>query len=385
MKEPYIVFGSPYIGDEEIDEVTKTLKSGWIGSGPKVTQFENEFAEYVGAKHAVALNSCTAGLHLSMVCSGLKPGDEVITTTLTFAATANSIVHVGAIPVFVDVDQKTMNIDPDKIEAAITPKTRAIIPVHFAGRPCDMDAINSIAKKHNLIVIEDAAHCIEGKYGDQKIGSISPMTCFSFYVTKNMTTAEGGMITTNDGDIAKQIKSFGLHGMSSDAWKRFSDEGYKHYEVVYPGFKYNMTDIAASLGLCQLPRLDSWMKRREEIWTKYDEAFSDLLCWVPEVSNPGDYHARHLYTLLLDIDNLNLTRDQMIIELHKRGIGTGVHYRALHLHQYYRERFGFKPDDFPNAAWISDRTFSIPLSANLSDSEVDRIISNVKEILTKKG
>lgn len=381
MKEPYIVFGSPYIGQEEIEEVTKTLKSGWLGSGPKVTQFENEFANYVGAKHAVALNSCTAGLHLSMVCSGLKPGDEVITTTLTFAATANSIVHVGAIPVFVDVERETMNIDPDKIEAAITPKTRAIIPVHFAGRPCDMDAINSIAHKHNLIVIEDAAHCIEGKYGEQKIGSISSMTCFSFYVTKNMTTSEGGMITTNDGDIAKQIKSFGLHGMSSDAWKRFSDEGYKHYEVVYPGFKYNMTDIAASLGLCQLPRLDSWMKRREAIWAQYDAAFSGLPCWVPESSNPNDYHARHLYTLLLDIDNLDISRDQMIIELHKRGIGTGVHYRALHLHQYYRERFGFKPDDFPNANWISDRTFSIPLSANLSDHEVDRIISSVKELL----
>ena len=381
MKEPYIVFGSPYIGDEEIEEVTKTLKSGWLGSGPKVTQFEREFAEYVGAKHAVALNSCTAGLHLSMVCSGLKPGDEVITTTLTFAATANSIVHVGAIPVFVDVDRKTMNIDPNRIEAAITPKTRAIIPVHFAGRPCDMDAINSIAQKHNLIVIGDAAHCIEGKYGDQKIGSISSMTCFSFYVTKNMTTAEGGMITTNDGDIAKQIKSFGLHGMSSDAWKRFSDEGYKHYEVVYPGFKYNMTDIAASLGLCQLPRLDAWMKRREEIWNKYNAAFSDLPCWVPEEPDSENYHARHLYTLLLDIDNLNLTRDQMIVELHKRGIGTGVHYRALHLHQYYRERFGYKPEDFPNANWISDRTFSIPLSAKLSDDEVDRVISNVKDLL----
>ena len=383
MKEPYIVFGSPYIGEEEIDEVIKTLKSGWLGSGPKVTQFEREFAEYVGAKHAVALNSCTAGLHLSMVCSGLKPGDEVITTTLTFAATANSIVHVGAIPVLVDVDRKTMNIDPDKIEAAITPKTRAIIPVHFAGRPCDMDAINSIAQKHNLIVIEDAAHCIEGKYGDQKIGSISSMTCFSFYVTKNMTTAEGGMITTNDGDIAKKIKSFGLHGMSSDAWKRFSDEGYKHYEVVYPGFKYNMTDIAASLGLCQLPRLDSWMKRREEIWDKYNAAFSDLPCWVPEDPDPLNYHARHLYTLLLDIDNIDLTRDQMIVELHKRGIGTGVHYRALHLHQYYRERFGYKPEDFPNANWISDRTFSIPLSANLSDYEVNRVIAAVTDLIKK--
>jgi len=381
MKEPYIVFGSPYIGEEEIEEVTKTLKSGWLGSGPKVTQFEREFAEYVGAKHAVALNSCTAGLHLSMVCSGLKPGDEVITTTLTFAATANSIVHVGAIPVFVDVDRKTMNIDPDKIEAAVTPRTRAIIPVHFAGRPCDMDAINSIAKKHNLIVIEDAAHCIEGKYGDKKIGSISSMTCFSFYVTKNMTTAEGGMITTNDGDIAKKIKSFGLHGMSSDAWKRFSDEGYKHYEVVYPGFKYNMTDIAASLGLCQLPRLDSWMKRREEIWDKYNAAFSDLPCWVPSEPDSENYHARHLYTLLVDIDSLNITRDQMIVELHKRGIGTGVHYRALHLHQYYRERFGYKPEDFPNANWISERTFSLPLAANLNEKDVNRIIKNVRELL----
>ncbi len=382
MTDNYIVFGSPYIGDEEIEAVTKTLRSGWIGSGPTVKQFEEAFAEYIGVKYAVALNSCTACLHLSMACCGLQPGDEVITTPLTFAATANSIIHVGAIPVFVDVNRQTMNIDPEKIVEAITHQTKAIIPVHFAGRPCDMDAISQIAREHNLLVIEDAAHCIEGWYHGRKIGTISPMTCFSFYVTKNMTTAEGGMICTNDSEVARKVKSYGLHGLSSDAWQRFSDKGYKHYEVIFPGFKYNMTDIAASIGICQLPLLTSWMDRREEIWKKYDEEFSDLPCWVPAEPEANTFHAKHLYILLLDIDSVKITRDQLIVALHKRGIGTGVHYRSLHLHKYYKEHFNFQANDFPNANWISDRTISLPLSANIANHEVDRVVDGVYEILT---
>lgn len=380
-QDSYIVFGSPCIGAEEYDEVRRTLESAWIGTGPRVAKFEEAFARYIGARHAVALNSCTACLHLSLATAGIGPGDEVITTPLTFAATANAIVHVGATPIFADVDRATMNIDPARLEAAVTSRTRAVIPVHFAGRPCAMDAIGSIALKHNLLVIEDAAHCIEGRFRTAKIGTISPMTCFSFYVTKNMTTGEGGMICTNDGGLAERIKTLGLHGLSRDAWKRFSDEGYRHYEVVQPGFKYNMTDLAAALGLCQLPRLERWLHRREQIWARYDHAFSELPCRTPAPPERETVHARHLYTLLIDTEVFNGSRDWVMSELHHRGIGTGVHYRSLHLHSYYRDRFGFRCEDFPNAAWISDRTLSLPLSAKLTDQDVDRIIGEVRGVL----
>ncbi|MBN1491112.1 MAG: DegT/DnrJ/EryC1/StrS aminotransferase family protein [Phycisphaerae bacterium] len=381
--DDYIIFGSPSIGDEELQEVRATLESCWIGTGPRVKRFEEAFAEYVGAKYAVALNSCTACLHLAMVTAGLEPGDEVITTPMTFAATANAIIHAGGVPVFVDCDRRSMNIDVNQIEAAITPRTRAILPVHFAGRPCDMEAIGRIASRHGLMVIEDAAHCIEGAYHGRKIGTISPITCFSFYVTKNMTTSEGGMICTDDAELAEQVKVYGLHGLSGDAWRRFSDGGYRHYEVVFPGFKNNMTDLAAAIGLCQLPRLVPWLTRRGEIWSQYDEAFADLPCWRPAPPEPGTVHARHLYTLLLDCAAAGLSRDQFMAELHQRGIGTGVHYRALHLHKYYRERFGYKPEDFPNAAWISERTVSLPLSAKLTPEDVDRIVTTVQSVLSK--
>ncbi len=378
MKEDYIIFGSPYIGEEEISEVTKTLRSCWIGTGPGVERFEKEFAQCVGAEYSVAVNSCTAALHLSLIAGGIGPGDQVITTPLTFAATANVILNVGATPIFVDVDRGTMNIDPDRIEDAITPQTRAILPVHFAGRPCDMDAIHEIGERHGLLVIEDAAHCIEGSYHGRKIGTISPLTCFSFYVTKNMTTAEGGMVCTNNKEFADLIKIQALHGLSRDAWDRFSDNGYRHYEVVCPGFKYNMTDLQATIGLCQLPRLGKWLCRREEIWAQYDRAFSDLPCRTPLPPDPDTMHARHLYTLLLDIDQFDKQRDRVMLELHEAGVGTGVHYRSLHLHKYYRERFGFEPGDFPNASWISERTFSLPLSGKLTDDEVRRIIKAVR-------
>ncbi|MFW2390150.1 MAG: DegT/DnrJ/EryC1/StrS family aminotransferase [Polyangiales bacterium] len=381
-KEPYIVFGSPYIGPEEFKEVRETLESGWIGTGPRASELERAFAEYVGCEHAVALNSCTAGLHLSMVGSGLGAGQEVITTPLTFAATANAILHVGATPVFVDVDRNTLNIDPARIEAAITENTKAILPVHFAGRPCDMDAITEIAQRHDLLVIEDAAHCIEGTYKGRKIGTISPLACFSFYVTKNMTTGEGGMICTNDGELAKLLKVYALHGLSGDAWKRFSDGGYRHYEVIFPGFKYNMTDLAAAIGLCQLPRIEDWLRRREEIWARYDEAFADLPCVTPAPAEADTVHARHLYTLLVDEESCGIGRDAFMVALHDRGIGTGVHYRALHLHPYYKDRFGFTESDFPEATHISDRTVSLPLSAKLTDAEVERVVRNVTELLS---
>jgi len=380
-REKYLVFGSPLIEEDEIQEVVDTLRSGWLGTGPKVAQFEEQIKEYTGAKHAMALNSCTAGLHLSMIVSGIRVGDEVITTPLTFASTANAIIHTGATPVFADVEKETMNIDPQRIEDAITPRTRAIIPVHFGGRPCNMDAVMDIAKRHDLIVIEDAAHCIEGRYKGEKIGNIGDMTCFSFYVTKNIVTGEGGMVTTNKEVWADKIKMYGLHGLSKDAWRRYSDEGFVHYQVIFPGFKYNMMDIQASLGIHQMKRIDRYLSRREEIWMKYNQAFSDIPVISPAEPERGTIHARHLYAVLVEIDKIQKTRDRIQQELHELNIGTGIHFISLHMQDYYRKTYGFQPDDFPNARFISDRTLSLPLSAKLTDKDVSDVVRTIEEVI----
>jgi dTDP-4-amino-4,6-dideoxygalactose transaminase len=379
-EEPYIIFGSPIIDQAAIDAVTRTLETCWIGTGPRVQELETAFAAYTGAKYALATSSGTAALHLAMVTSGVGAGDEVITTPMTFCATANAIIHTGATPVFADCRKDDMNIDPAAVEACITPRTKVILPVHFAGRPCDMDALGAIAERHGLLLIEDAAHATETVYHGKKIGTLSKLTCFSFYVTKNMTTGEGGMVTTDDPDLAKRIKIFGLHGLSADAWERFSDKGYKHYEVVFPGFKYNLTDLAASIGLAQLPHLATWLARRELVWKRYDDAFADLPVTRPAPPAPDTKHARHLYTLLID-DEAPIRRDQFMAEMHRRRIGTGVHYRALHTHPYYLERFAFAPEQFPNAFAIGERTVSLPLSPKLTDADVERIIRAVRSIL----
>jgi dTDP-4-amino-4,6-dideoxygalactose transaminase len=384
MRKDFLIFGSPAIDQAEIDEVVATLRSGWIGTGPRVARFEEMFREYIGATHAIAVNSCTAALHLSMVVSGVGPGDEVITTPMTFCATANSIVHTGARPVFVDVEPDTGNIDPSRIEDAITSRTKALVPVHYAGRPCRMDKIEAIARRHGLLVIEDAAHAIEAADHGRKIGTIGDLTCFSFYVTKNVVTAEGGMVTTDNPDFAAKIKMYGLHGMSKDAWKRFSDEGYRHYEVLFPGFKYNMTDIQAALGLHQLGRISRNAERRKAIWTRYDEAFADLPLVRPAPIEDGIVHSRHLYTVLVKSEVIGKTRDQVLNELIRLNIGTGVHYTALHLHPYYREAFGHKPGNFPNAEYIGDRTLSLPLSAKLTDPEVEDVIAAVRTVVVRK-
>lgn len=381
VRESFLIFGSPLIERDEIEEVVKTLESGWLGTGPKVNKFENIFKEYVGAKYAMAVSSCTAALHLSMLVSGVKPGDEVITTPMTFCATSNAILHVGAKPIFVDIDKDTLNIDPNKIENAITSKTKALVPVHFAGRPCKMDMIVEIAEDYNLIVIEDAAHAIESVYKGEKIGNIGDLTCFSFYVTKNIVTGEGGMITTNNKEWAEKIRMYALHGMSSDAWKRYSDEGFKHYQVVFPGFKYNMMDIQAAIGIHQMERIDNYQARRKEIWEKYNNAFSDLPVFTPKDPEPNTIHARHLYTLLLDIDNLKTDRDTVQSALYKENIGTGIHYISIHLHQYYKNTFGFKRGDFPNSEYVSDRTISLPFSAKLTDEDVSDVIEAVRKVI----
>ncbi len=385
VQKKYIVFGAPAIGKEEIRQVLDSLKSGWIGTGPKAAAFEEAIRNYVGSDYALALNSCTAALHISLLVAGVGTGDEVITSPLTFAATANAIIHAGATPIFVDINLKTMNIDENLIEQAITPRTKAIIPVHLAGRPAEMDKIMKIARKHNLIVIEDAAQAIGASYKGKMIGSIAHMTCFSFYATKNITTAEGGMITTNNREWADKIKIYRLHGMSKDAWKRYSDEGYKHYDFVFPGFKYNLTDIQASIGIEQLKKIDKFDKRRKHIWNNYNKSFKDLPITLPSPWPKHIGHARHLYTLLIDKGTAGISRDEFMRALHKKGIGTGVHFIPVHLHSYYRNAYGHKENNFPNAEYIGDRTVSIPLSPKLTDAEVKRITKTIRDIILESS
>jgi dTDP-4-amino-4,6-dideoxygalactose transaminase len=379
-RKDFLVFGSPQIEDAEIEEVVKSMKSGWIGTGPKVHRFEELFRQYKGAKHAMALNSCTAALHLSLNVIGIQQGDEVIVPTMTFASTANAVIHSGGIPVLVDCQKDTMNINPIDIEKKINPKTKAIIVVHFAGRPCDMDAVMTIAKKHKLKVIEDCAHAIESQFNGTHTGLFGDIGCFSFYVTKNIITGEGGMAITNNDEYADKIKVLALHGMSKDAWKRFSDEGYKHYQVVYAGFKYNMMDIQAAMGIHQLPRVDRYWSKRKQTWETYNNAFKDLPVFLPAPIPNHVKHAYHLYTLLLDIDKLNFTRDQFLDRMTRQNIGAGVHYIALHLHPFYQRTYGYGAGDFPNAEWISERTASLPLSAKLTETDVRDVIAAVKDI-----
>ncbi len=382
MKDDYIVFGAPQIEEEDIAEVVDTLRSGWLGTGPKVAQFESDFAAYTGAPHAVAVGSCTAALHLAIIAAGLGAGDEVITTPLTFCATINAIIHAGATPVLADVDPVTQNIDPNQIEAKITARTRAILPVHFAGRPCDMDAICDIAERHDLIVIEDCAHAIEAEYNGRKVGTFGQFGCYSFYVTKNLATGEGGMVTTSDPEAAARIKVLALHGMSKDAWKRFSDEGYKHYQVIECGFKYNMMDIQAALGIHQLARIEKNWLRRREIWETYGEAFADLPLGLPAPVAAGTRHAYHLFTVLVDERRCGWTRDGLISELHRRNVGSGVHYLSVAEHPYYQERLGWSPDDSPNATRIGRQTVSLPLSAKLRGTEMESIVWSLSDSLT---
>jgi len=377
----FIVFGAPKIEQSEIDEVVRCLKSGWIGTGPRVAQFEREFADYKGVTAAAAVSSCTAAMHLSVLAAGIGEGDEVITTPLTFCATVNAIIHAGATPVLADIDPRTMNIDPEQVKAKVTARTKALMPVHFAGRACNMDALSEIAARHGLKVIEDCAHAIETEYHGRKAGTFGDFGCFSFYATKNVTTGEGGMVLTqNDEDLAR-IKMLALHGMSKDAWKRFSDEGYKHYFVVETGFKFNMMDLQAALGIHQLRRVESNWKRREEIWSAYNEAFFSLPLTLPAAAEPNTRHAYHLYPILIDEAHAGLTRDAFLATMTERGIGVGVHYLSVPEHPIYQERFGWRPEDYPHAMRVGRQTVSLPLSAKLTDEEVNRVVGAVKSAI----
>jgi dTDP-4-amino-4,6-dideoxygalactose transaminase len=380
---PYIVFGAPLIGEEEIAEVVACLRSGWLGTGPRVARFEREFAAYQGlrAEQVAAVNSCTAALHVSMIAAGLEPGGEVITTPLTFCATANAILHAGLTPVLADVDERTQCVDPAAIEAAISSRTVAILPVHLAGRVCDMSRIMAIAERHGLAVIEDCAHAIETEVAGRKAGTFGDFGCFSFYVTKNLTTAEGGMIVGRDPERVARARVLALHGMSKDAWHRFSDKGYRHYQVVECGFKYNMTDLQAAIGIHQLARIERNWERRRAIWRFYQEAFADLPVLCPSDPDPGTRHAFHLYTLRIDAERCGIGRDAFMQALHELGIGTGVHYLSLAEHPYYRERLGWRPEDWPVAMRIGRETVSLPLSARLSDEDAERVAGAVREVL----
>ena len=380
MRNDFLVFGSPLIGQDEIDEVLDTIKSGWLGTGPKTMQFERDFADYLGVAHCVAVSSCTAALHLAMLAAGLRHGDEVIVPAMTFCATANAVIHAGATPVFADISLPGMTIDPEDVKRKITSLTRAILPVHFHGMAADMDALRSIADKHGLVLIDDAAHAIETRYKGRKMGHLADITCFSFYITKNMTTVEGGMVATKNGGWADRIKILALHGMSQDAWSRYSDSGYKHYQVVSAGFKYNMTDLQASFGLHQLRRLEKNLRRREQIWATYNSAFKDLPIVLPPEPSIDTRHSRHLYAIRA-AEDAPLDRDTLMAGLHRRNIGTGVHYTALHLHKFYRETFGCKEGDFPNSEAVGATTLSLPLSAKLTDRDVEDVIEAVRGCL----
>ena len=379
----FIIFGSPSIGELEVQEVIHSLQSGWLGTGPKVARFEKDFAVYKGVSenNVAAVNSCTAALHVSLIAGGIGPGDEVITTPMTFAATINAIIHSGATPVLADIDPFTMNIDPVQIEDQISNNTRAILPVHMAGRPCDMDAIMAIAGRYNLMVIEDCAHAIETEYHGHKAGAIGDFGCFSFYVTKNVVTGEGGMIVArNEGHIARS-KILALHGMSKDAWRRYSDDGYKHYYVVECGFKYNMMDLQAAIGIHQLARIEANWQRRQEIWQIYQKAFVGLPVTCPAEVEAGVRHAFHLYTLLIEKKRCGMSRDQFLNKMTENNIGVGVHYVSIPEHPYYQKRFGWRPEDYPNAMNIGRQTVSLPLSPKLSQQAVEYVVKTVKSLL----
>ena len=378
----FLPFALPDIGREEIKEMVDTLTSGWLTTGPKTARFERDFADYLNCSHALAVNSATAGLHLALEAVGVGPGDEVITTPYTFTASAEVIRYLGANPVFVDIDDKTFNIDPQKIMAAITHKTKAILPVHFGGQSCDMDHILGLAARYGLKVIEDAAHALPATYRGKMVGTLGDATVFSFYVTKSLTTGEGGMVVTASEDIARRIKIMRLHGINRDIWDRYTSKKPKwYYEVVAPGFKYNMSDLMAALGIQQLKKVDRFQKRREKIARQYTEAFSNLPLKTPYVSNPQDKHAWYLYVIQLDLEYLHINREQFIEELAERGIGASVHFIPLHLHPYWQNRYSFKPEDFPVALDCYQRAVSLPIYTKMTNRDVERVIESVKEIL----
>jgi dTDP-4-amino-4,6-dideoxygalactose transaminase len=383
MRSSFLVFGQPLIEQDEVDEFLDSVRQSWLGTGKKVARFEQDFAAFKKIEYAAAVNSCTAALHLSCLALGIKPGDEIITTAMTFCATINAIIHSGATPVLCDIESDTLNIDPEEIERKITDKTKAILVVHFAGRSCNMERIMDIARKNNLFVIEDCAHAIESEYKGMPTGTMGDLGCFSFYSTKNITTGEGGMVVSRNKELIAKIKTLALHGMTQDAWSRFSDEGYKHYYVVDAGFKYNMMDLQAAFGIHQLKRIEKYWERRKEIWNTYNGAFAGLPIGLPSADEAGTKNAYHLYTLRINKERCGISRDGFLQELHKLNIGSGVHYLAIPQHPYYKEHFAFREEDYPNAVSYGLETLSIPISPKLTEEDVQDVIAAVRNIINR--
>ena len=375
MSEEFLPFSRPSISQAAIDDVVACLKSGWIATGPRVVQFTEALAEYFNAPHALPLTSATAGLHLALIAMNLEPGDEVITTPLTFAATLNTIVLAGGKPVLIDIDPETLNMDLNRLEGAITDRTRVIMPVHFAGLPIDLDPLYEIANRYGLRVLEDAAHAMGAAYKGQRIGSFGDTQVFSFHPTKNMTTGEGGCVITRDQHLAEQIARLRFHGIDRQAWNRYGKGGTQDYEIVMPGFKYNMMDIQAAIGVHQLSELDGFIARRTELAERYQEALSDWMQWtLPKKPSYEHKHSWHIYTPLLNEDVARMTRDEFMTSMKERNIGTGLHYRAVHLYPYYRQTFGYKLGDFPEAEDVCERIVSLPLFPSMTDAEHDRVL-----------
>jgi dTDP-4-amino-4,6-dideoxygalactose transaminase len=383
IRSCFLPFHQPLIDESDERAVLDVLRSGWITTGPRTKQFEKTLAAYVGSTHAVGVNSCTAALSLALEAAGVGPGDEVITSPITFASTANVIVHRGAKPVFVDVEPSTLNLDASRLDAAITPRTRAIVPVDFAGHPADLDDIMAIARRHSLVVIEDAAHAIGAEYRGRRVGSVADMTAFSFYATKNITCGEGGALTTDNAAWADRIGIMALHGISRDAWKRYSAEGYQHWDIIYPGHKFNMFDLQGALIESQLAKIDAFYARRVALKARLDAGLRD----IPELGfpteKPGIKHAYHLYPIIVRTETLTADRDQVMNAIQGENVGVGVHFRAVHLQPYYVQTFGFRRGDFPHAEYYSDRTISLPLYPRMTDRDADDVVEAVRSVIAR--
>ena len=383
VRSEFLPFHRATIGPEEEAEVIATLRSGWLTTGPRTKEFERRFADYVGAKHAVGLTSCTAALHISLVALGVGPGDEVITTPITWAATANVIVHTGATPVFADVLPETLCIDPASVAALITERTKALIPVDYAGQPCDLEALRALAEPRGIAIVEDAAHAIETVYRGGKVGSLATTTCFSFYATKNLTTGEGGMVTTDDDDLAERLRILSLHGISRDAWKRYTTSGFKRYQIVAAGFKYNMFDLQAALGLCQLDRLAGMHSDRERLVIRYRELLGRVpgVRMIQQVQQEGDVNAYHLLPIVLEGAG-EAERDQVMAAIQAEGIGVGIHFPAVHLEPFYRESYGQSPGMCPLAEAFAAATLSLPLYPTLTEADQDDVVEALRKVLS---
>ncbi|MBN1808692.1 MAG: aminotransferase class I/II-fold pyridoxal phosphate-dependent enzyme [Planctomycetes bacterium] len=385
IREEFLPFSRPTIGDEEINEVVETLRSGWITTGARTQKFEEACRAYVGAEHALAVSSATAGLHIALLALGIGPGDEVIAPSITFAATINVIEMVGATPVFADVDRDTLLIDCDAVESAISARTKAVIPVHYAGQPADMARLEEICRRHGLALLEDAAHAIGTRYGDRNVGADSRIAVFSFHPIKNMTTGEGGLITTSSAELADRLRLYRFHGMSKDAWKRYDKEGTPHYDIVLPGYKYNFMDIQAAIGIHQVAKLESFIERRSEIARRYDAAFGGIDGISPLKAAPYPArHARHLYVVRIE-DRAGVSRDDFIRLLGRNNVGTGIHFTAIHLQPYYRNKYPHWEGRLPNSEWNSARIVSLPIYPLMSDSDAEDVIAACRLAVGSEG